>query len=241
QALPLTQDEIDKIRAYLDRMASVSDSKLDQLRHDIDAARSAGHSTIVFSQFTDTVNYLRDTLQPSYGAQLATFTGEGGAVFHPSQGWVHISKHDLIEGLRARQITVLIANDAASEGLNLQSCSYLINFDMPWNPMKVEQRIGRIDRLGQPHDVIHVRNYFIPNTVEQAVYDALAHRIDDFRDLLGTLQPILGATERAFQSVFRAPRSERAAAEKKVIEELLADIDALADTGLDLSAEDPMP
>lgn len=59
------------------------------------------------------------------------------------------SKRDLVEEVRARRITVLLATDAASEGLNLQTCSYLINYDMPWNPMRVEQRIGRIDRLGQ--------------------------------------------------------------------------------------------
>jgi hypothetical protein len=241
QAVPLSPDDVAEVRAYLDRISSVGDSKLERLRRDIDDARSAGHSTIVFSQFTDTVTYLRDALRPSYGSQLATFTGEGGHIFRDTDGWVRLTKRDLIAGIRARTVTVIVANDAASEGLNLQACSYLVNYDMPWNPMKAEQRIGRIDRLGQPRDVIHVRNYFIPNTIEQSVYTALAGRIDNFRDLLGALQPILGATERTFQTVFRAPRSERAAAEKQAIDELLNRVDVLEETGLDLSAEDPMP
>lgn len=134
-----------------------------------------------------------------------------------------------------------MATDAASEGLNLQACSYLINYDMPWNPMRVEQRIGRIDRLGQARDVVHVRNYFIPDTVEESVYRALAGRIDDFRDLLGNLQPILGATERAFQSIFKAPRSERGAAQYKAIDELLTEVDTLEREGISFAPEDPLP
>ncbi len=117
----------------------------------------------------------------------------------------------------------------------------LIRYDMPWNPMRVEQRIGRIDRLGQARDVVHVRSYFIPGTVEESVYRALASRIDDFRELLGDLKPILGATERAFQSIFKAPRSERRAAQEKIIKQLLDEVDTLRAEGIDFTPEDPMP
>ena len=232
QAVPLSDEEIAEIRGYIDRMTRVADSKFDQLRKDIDAARGAGHSTIVFTQFTDTLDDLRDKLSGAYRSQLATFTGDGGRIFREAEGWAEISKRDLVEAVRSRQVTVLLATDAASEGLNLQSCSYLINYDMPWNPMRVEQRIGRIDRLGQARDVVHIRSYFIPNTVEESVYRALAGRIDDFSRLLGNLQPILGATERAFQAIFRAPRSERSDAQAKTISALLGQIDQ-TETGRD--------
>ena len=241
QAVPLTDEEIAEIRSYIDRMTWVADSKFDQLRKDIDAARGAGHSTIVFTQFTDTLDDLRDKLIGAYRSQLATFTGDGGRVFREAEGWVEISKRDLVEAVRSRQVTVLLATDAASEGLNLQSCSYLINYDMPWNPMRVEQRIGRIDRLGQARDVVHIRSYFIPNTVEESVYRALAGRIDVFSRLVGTLQPILGATERAFQAIFRAPRSERPDAQAKTISALLSQIDQTEQEGIEFPAEDPMP
>ena len=134
--------------------------------------------------------------------------------------WVEISKRDLVEEIRGGRITILLATDAASEGLNLQACSYLVNFDMPWNPMRAEQRIGRIDRLGQLRPVVTVKNYFVPGTVEESVYAALRARIDDFADLLGNLQPILGATEEAFRTIFRAPRSERKRAEEEAIRSL---------------------
>jgi hypothetical protein len=241
QAVPLTPAELAEIKAYLDAMTMVADTKLDELGQDLDEARSAGHSTIVFTQFTDTLDYLRDALSPKYRSQLATFTGAGGRIFRENEGWVDIAKRDLVDAIRSRRVTVLLATDAASEGLNLQACSYLINYDMPWNPMRVEQRIGRIDRLGQARDVVHIRSYFIPGTVEESVYSALADRIDDFRALLGNLQPILGATERAFQSVFRAPRSERAAAQKTAILELIEQIDTLDVGGIDLTIEDPLP
>lgn len=239
--LPLSPDDLIEIRTYLERAARVPDSKFDQLCRDIDEARSAGHSTIVFTQYTDTLDDLRDRLSPAYRSQLATFSGSGGKVFREVDGWVDIAKRDLVEAIRSGQVTVLLATDAASEGLNLQACSYLVNYDMPWNPMRVEQRIGRIDRLGQARDVVHVRNYFIPGTVEEAVYNALSKRIDSFRALLGNLQPVLGATERAFQTIFRAPRSERAAAEKAAIGNLMGEIDALEHDAIRFDDEDRFP
>jgi Helicase conserved C-terminal domain/SNF2-related domain len=241
QAVPLSDADIAQIRSFIDRIDAVSDSKFDRLRADVDAARSAGHSTIVFTQFTHTLDSLRDRLVGAYRSQLATFTGQGGREFREDEGWVGVSKRDLVEAIRSRRITVLLATDAASEGLNLQACSYLVNFDMPWNPMRVEQRIGRIDRLGQLRDEIAIRNYFVPGTVEERVYAALAKRIDSFRDLLGNLQPILGATERAFRTIFRAPRTERKAAEEQALADLVGQIDALEQGGIDLNAEDPMP
>ncbi|MFD5774845.1 DEAD/DEAH box helicase [Streptomyces fungicidicus] len=241
QALPLTPIEIEDIKGYIDRMKNVPDSKFDRLRSDLDAARGRGHSVIVFTQYTDTLLSLRDRLVGAYRSQLATFTGQGGQVFREHEGWVDISKRDLVDAVRSGRVTVLLANDAASEGLNLQACSFLINYDMPWNPMRVEQRIGRVDRLGQARDVVHIRSYFIPNTVEQDVYTALAGRIDDFRQLLGQLQPILGATERAFQTIFKAPRSERASAQRQAIRELVEQIDVVRQEGVSFGSEDAMP
>lgn len=241
QAVPLTEEELSELRAYVEAMRNVPDSKFEQLRRDLDAARSAGHSTIVFTQFTDTLDDLRDRLFHSYRSQLATFTGDGGRIFREHEGWVEIAKRDLVDAIRSGRVTLLLATDAASEGLNLQACSYLINYDMPWNPMRVEQRIGRIDRLGQVRDVVHIRNYFIEGTVEELVYSALASRITTFTTLLGNLQPILGETERTFQTIFRAPRHERQATQELALSRLMESIDSVEKNGIDLTLEDPMP
>ena len=86
-----------------------------------------------------------------------------------------------------------------------------------------------------------VRNYVIPGTVEESVYDALAHRIDLFAGLVGQLQPILGATEDAFAQIFRVPPGEQAHVQQKAIASLLAKVDELEASGIDLGDEDPMP
>ena len=77
------------------------------------------------------------------------------------------------------------------EGLNLQFCHIIINYDLPWNPMRVEQRIGRIDRIGQVYPTVHIHNFYYDGTVEAKVYRRLRDRIDAFQTVVGNLQPIL--------------------------------------------------
>lgn len=86
EAVPLTRDHTDELRSYVDRIEVVQDSKFDQLVRDLNEARSSGHATIVFTQFTDTLDVLRDRLSPTYRSQLATYTGNGGCVFRDEQG-----------------------------------------------------------------------------------------------------------------------------------------------------------
>src|SRR5690606_4846108 len=95
------------------------------------------------------------------------------------------------------------------EGLNLQTCGVLINYDMPWNPMRVEQRIGRIDRIGQKYEEVWVRNYFYQDTVEARVYQRLSDRIDWFEHVVGALQPILHRVGRTIQELALLRPTER--------------------------------
>ncbi|MEI8240742.1 MAG: helicase-related protein, partial [Actinomycetota bacterium] len=244
KVLPLTEADLDDLRSYLHRLNQIGltdDAKYRRLTGDINDARAEGRAVIVFTQFTDTLDYLRDALQNIYGPVLASFTGDGGAVWN-ADSWKAISKKDLVDRVRARKVEIILATDAASEGLNLQALNTLINFDLPWNPMRVEQRIGRIDRLGQQSPTVLIRNYVIPGTVEESVYSALAERIDLFSGIVGNLQPILGATERAFEKVFRVPASEREQFRKAEIAGLLARAEELEGSGLlSDSDEDPWP
>ena len=119
----------------------------------------------------------------------------------------------------------------------------LINYDMPWNPMRVEQRIGRIDRIGQRHDVVHIHNYFFRDTVEALVYQRLSDRIDWFEHVVGALQPILHNVDRTIRKLAMMGRRERRAA----FDDALATIEAQADTqdqvAIDLDAliDDSIP
>lgn len=181
---------------------------------DIDHARMSGQPIIVFTKYTDTLNHLRDRLTASYGPELATFTGAGGHWYAKPVGAQRTTKQELVEAVRSAKVTVLLCTDAASEGLNLQAAGKLINYDLLWNPMRVEQRIGRIDRIRQPAPVGEIVNYTISGTAEEDVYRALAQRIDLFDGLVGQLQPILGAVENSFKAIYRRPRSERPTAVK---------------------------
>lgn len=247
EAVPLSEADRAQMAAYLGRLEVVTDSKFERLRTELDGARGTGRAVIVFTQFTDTLSYLRDRLQPAYRSHLATYSGDGGQVWvepdDPADGaWKDVSKAELVDALRSGRVSVILATDAASEGLNLQVASYLINYDLPWNPMRVEQRIGRIDRIGQGAPVVTIRNYVIPGTIEESVYEALARRIDLFAGLVGRLQPILGATEAAFVRIFKAPRSERAAVTRAAVAALFASIDELESSGIDLEGDDdPLP
>ena len=85
---------------------------------------------------------------------------------------------------------MLIATEAGGEGINLQFCHHVINYDLPWNPMKLEQRIGRVHRLGQEHDV-HIYNLAIENTIENNILELLNTKIGVFEKVVGELDDIL--------------------------------------------------
>ena len=103
---------------------------------------------------------------------------------------------------------ILISTEAGGEGRNFQFCHVLVNYDLPWNPMRVEQRIGRVDRIGQDHPVI-ICNLWVKGTVEERVLDVLEHRIRLFEETVGGLDPILGDTETEIRKILRRSETNR--------------------------------
>jgi superfamily II DNA/RNA helicase len=113
-------------------------------------------------------------------------------------------KHRFLRG----DIDILVCTDAAAEGLNLQSTDLLINFDLPWNPMKVEQRIGCIDRIGQRHRDISVLNLCYADSAEHIVYDRLLTRLAEAVKIVGTQQmSLLPVTPEEFSELANATLS----------------------------------
>jgi hypothetical protein len=95
----------------------------------------------------------------------------------------------------ATEPVVLLSSEVGSEGLDFQFCSRMFNYDLPWNPMRVEQRIGRLDRYGQKSEVIHILNMIVSETIEERIFYRLYQRIKIFESSIGDLEAILGDVE----------------------------------------------
>lgn len=165
------------------------DSKAVALVRELKALEADGYKqTMVFTGYTDTMDALRDWLAQESGREVICFSGRGGEVRGTDGRWRHVSRADIKRRFRKGDGDILLCTDAAAEGLNFQFCGSLINYDMPWNPMRVEQRIGRIDRLGQAFDNIRIVNLHYADTIETQVYQALSSRIQLFESFVGGLQ-----------------------------------------------------
>jgi hypothetical protein len=116
------------------------------------------------------------------------------------------AKWDIVKDFRQENgPAVLLSSEVGSEGIDLQHCRFLVNYDLPWNPMKVEQRIGRLDRLGQKAERISIVNFSLEDTVEERILERLYERIKIFQESIGDLESILGAmTEKLLIELFDA-------------------------------------
>ncbi|MBO9495397.1 DEAD/DEAH box helicase family protein [Thalassotalea sp. G20_0] len=145
-----------------------------------------GRKVILFSYYRETIRYLQERLQEDQIESVVLMGGE-------NQG-----KAEKIERFRnANGPRILLATEVLSEGVDLQFSSTLINYDLPWNPMRVEQRIGRIDRIGQEKEKIIIWNFFYKDTLDDRVYHKLFKRLDIFQQALGDMEAVLGSKIRS--------------------------------------------
>jgi superfamily II DNA or RNA helicase len=234
------QDRADEA-AYLDRFladlrALGEDSKLEQLTRDLEEVLAERDAVLVFTQYVDTMDHLRDALRSTYGGRVACYSGRGGERWDGA-AWTACGKESLKEAFRRREVAILLCTEAAGEGLNLQTCGVLINYDMPWNPMRVEQRIGRIDRIGQAFDEILILNYFYRDTVEATIYQRLGDRIRWFEEVVGTLEPILHHVGDRIRDVAMAPGHRRARRLEEAVAGLRRELDERDPAVLELIRE----
>lgn len=205
---------------------------------------------IVFTQYTDTLDYLRDYLKGE-GFSILCYSGRGGEWLQPDGRWKNLSREETKRRFRRGDAQVLVCTDAAAEGLNFQFCGALINFDSPWNPMRVEQRIGRVDRLGQRFERIGIVNLMYEDTVETDVYRALRTRINLFTAVVGRLQPILSSMPQLIAAVALTGPDERQQARANLVSHLQHeagspppdsfDIDDAIDAALETGERAPAP
>ncbi len=194
---------------------SGSDSKFQQLLEILRVAwaEEPDAKVLIFTFFVGTSKYLEQRLAQS-GYPTLRISGDVPSNPH---------RPDLDErGKRMRQfredpaIRVLVSTEVGSEGLDFQFCHHLVNYDLPWNPMVLEQRIGRVDRFGQESDVVHIHNLVVEGTVEDRILYRLYDRIGIFRESIGDLETILGETVRELQRDYVSGRLTPEEAEKRV-------------------------
>jgi superfamily II DNA or RNA helicase len=234
----LAQEEKDDIAGLLEDIRKLPpDTKSGCLREELEKLRAAGYAqTMVFTQYTDTMDFLREELTAKTTLRVMCFSARGGEVREKDGHWRTISRDEAKSRFREGKADVLLCSDAAAEGLNFQFCGSLINYDMPWNPMRVEQRIGRIDRLGQKHTKIRIVNLYYEGTVEADVYAALRLRFNLFESVVGRSQPILSRLPAVIAGHVLDHRSRDADARAALTGDLERQAEAAKQEGFDLDA-----
>ncbi|MEM9213466.1 MAG: SNF2-related protein [Cyanobacteria bacterium P01_F01_bin.150] len=184
------------------------------------------------SKYAQLVEFLKDTLDANPAEKFVIFAYFRGTLTYLERrlkadristclimGDMGDRKWDVVEHFRQDDgPSVLLSSEVGSEGIDLQHCHFLVNYDLPWNPMRVEQRIGRLDRLGQKAERISIINFSLVNTVEERILEKLYERIDIFKESIGDLENILGdMTEELIAELFN-PNLSPAEKEKRAIE-----------------------
>ena len=171
------------------------DSKLSALMSRLHLAQKNGMpKALIFSFFRGTADYLAASLQPDFRTRAL----HGGIPIADRQA--------IIDDFRAGKFDVLISTQVGSEGLDFEFCNVLVNYDLPWNPMQVEQRIGRLDRFGQLFEKIFIFNMHVPGTIESDIIERLYQRIGVFENSIGDLEPIMHSTMKDISQNVLNPR-----------------------------------
>jgi superfamily II DNA or RNA helicase len=165
-----------------------SDPKLDAVLYFLMERGWLDLGCIVFSQYYDTASWIAECLTFRLPEEkVAVYAGAGKSGLFFGGEWRSVEREDIKQAVRNGSIRLIIATDAACEGLNLQTLGTLINVDLPWNPSRLEQRVGRIKRFGQARDRVDVLNLVYSNTHDEKIYSALSRRMRNRYDLFGSL------------------------------------------------------
>ena len=143
---------------------------------------------IIFSQYYDTTYWIAQELSKELPKEfIGVYAGVGKSGLFTNGSFNSLTREAIKEAVKNREIRLMIATDAASEGLNLQTLGTLINVDLPWNPARLEQRLGRIKRYGQARKQVDMANLVYHETQDEKVFEAISRRLNDKFDIFGGL------------------------------------------------------
>lgn len=193
---------------------------------------NAPKKAIIFTESTRTQTYLKEILEArGYQGKIVLFNGSNNDPISRNIYKEWVARHegtDKVSGSRTADMraalvdafrndaTIMIATEAAAEGINLQFCSLVVNYDLPWNPQRIEQRIGRCHRYGQKYDVVVVNFLNKANEADQRVYELLDQKFKLFNGVFGASDEVLGSIEsgidfekriaKIYENIYRAPQ-----------------------------------
>jgi len=182
-------EEIKILGRLIDRLVKIkTDPKLHAVIQYLEREKWLEQGVIIFSQYYDTAKWLADELAVLYPDEaIGLYAGAGRSRLYQKEESVFCEREILKRMVAERQIRIMVATDAACEGLNLQTLGTLINIDLPWNPTRLEQRIGRIKRFGQKREVVDMLNLVNEQTVDEKIYERLSERMRDRYSLFGSI------------------------------------------------------
>ena len=233
-----TNADINAEKAYLQTLIDKADKikvdgktekLIEAINQGFDKIKEKGgqRKVIIFTESNRTLNYLYDYLSShGFDGKIVTFNGQNNSPLCNQIYSNYIEKHSSeLTGSRANDMKkalvtafkedaeIMIATEAAAEGLNLQFCSLLVNYDLPWNPQRVEQRIGRVHRYGQKCDVVIINFINKKNVADMRLYEILQQKFKLFDGVFGASDEILGTLsdgvdfEKAVASIFELCRT----------------------------------
>lgn len=169
-----------------------ADPKLERLRYLLFEENWAELGCIIFSQYYDTVHYFSQQIAlENPGLTIGVYAGSGKSGLWQNSTFIKTSKEALKAQVQQGHLKIIFGTDSASEGLNLQRLGTLINLDLPWNPTRLEQRKGRIQRIGQLREKVLVYNMRYKGSVEDRVHHLLSQRLKHIYNLFGQIPDIL--------------------------------------------------
>jgi superfamily II DNA/RNA helicase len=191
----LTEVEIEHLEAIKDELSrpEAVDPKLSAVRWFLQSHQTEGkswseHGCIIFSQYYDTAYWVAETLAKDFpGHVVGVYAGAGKSGLFRDGEFISVKRDAIKKLVKTREVQILVATDAACEGLNLQTLGTLINIDLPWNPSRLEQRLGRIKRFGQARESVDMLNLTYHATRDEDVYNTISSRMKNKFDIFGGL------------------------------------------------------
>ncbi|MEZ4736203.1 MAG: phospholipase D-like domain-containing anti-phage protein [Caldilineaceae bacterium] len=191
----LTPAEAACLRTVIEELSrpEAHDPKLAAVRYFLTDHRTEGkpwldHGCIIFSQYYDTAFWIAGELAQTLPDEpVAVYAGVGKSGLFRQRAFASVEREEIKRAVKEHTIRLVVATDAACEGLNLQTLGALINIDLPWNPSRLEQRLGRIKRFGQARHTVDMLNLVYHETQDEKIYRVLSQRLKDKYDIFGGL------------------------------------------------------